>query len=127
MIHFSNNLTTDTKYRRMQADIPLLRERMKQMAIDEVSSATRLGFDELAALTEPSVYAWGYRFRDLDYGAETRASWQPCDAFSRLLWVAVERESEKSPERRAAMENFITRHLDFLAFYKFKCPNWWFN
>ncbi len=127
MLHFSNVLATDAKYRRMQDDSSLLRERMKQMAIDEVRSEPRPSFDELATLTEPSVYSWGYRFRDLDYGAETRSSWQPSFAFHRLLWVAVEREREESPERRAAMEDFITRHLDFLSYYKFKCPNWWYN
>lgn len=127
MIHFSNNLVTDARYCKMRDDIPLIRERMKNKAISTVQAAPHPSFDELMALTEKSVYNWGYRFRDLDYGAETRSYWQPSIAFNRLLWVAVERECEKSPERRAAMEDFITRHLDFLSFYKFKCPNWWYN
>ncbi len=110
-----------------RVDIPKIRERMKRLAILETSAEKRLSFDELSALTEDSVYLYGSRFTDLDYYKEIRAFWPVCDAYKRLLWVAVEREEERDPARRLEMENFITRHLDYLLYYKFRSPNWWFN
>ena len=126
MIHWANAPKEDETYQKQLASLSLMKKNIKRLAIlDAKEDSPR--FDDLAAISVKSVYYWGSKFTDLDYGLETRSTWQVCTAFNRILAVAVERERETSPERRAAMEDFITRHLDFLAFYKYKNPNWWYN
>ena len=128
MIHATSLPSTEKQYIAMKNELKIIKSNMKRLAIASVeNNVGRMDFDTLSALTEPSIYKWGLRFTDINYGLEARAAWPVYDAFHRILMVAAEHELESSPERRAAMENFVIGHLDFLAFYKFKNPNWWFN
>ena len=128
MIHATSLPSTEEQYNAMKSELSVIKSNIKRLALETAERAPdRMDFDTLSALTEPSVYKWGLRFTDIDYGLESRAVWPVCNAFRRIMMVAAEHESESSPERRAAMERFVIGHLDFLAFYKFKCPNWWYN